>query len=165
MFRELRRKRQALPQEACEQILKAGKTGVLALQGDDDYPYAVPLNYCYEGGKLYFHCAKSGHKIDAVKRCSKASFCVVAQDDIVSQEFTTYFRSVIAFGKVRILADEGEKLEAINTLAIKYCPGESAEARRKEIERGCSALCILEFTIEHLSGKQAIELCQGTPAH
>ena len=142
MFREMRRKRQALSKEACEQILKDGKTGVLALLGDDDYPYTVPLNYCYENGKLYFHCAKSGHKIDAVKRCGKASFCV------------------IAFGQVRIVSDEKEKLEAINKLAIKYCPDESAEARRREIEREYPALCILEFTIEHLSGKQAIALCK-----
>ena len=78
MFREMRRKRQALSKEACEQILKDGKTGVLALLGDDDYPYTVPLNYCYENGKLYFHCAKSGHKIDAVKKCAQASFCVIA---------------------------------------------------------------------------------------
>lgn len=91
MFREMRRKKQALSKEACERILKDGKTGVLALLGDDDYPYAVPLNYCYENGKLYFHCVKSGHKIDAVKKCSKASFCVIAQDDIVPQEFTPIF--------------------------------------------------------------------------
>lgn len=118
MFREMRRKKQALSKEVCERILKDGKTGVLVLLGDDDYPYAVPLNYSYESGKLYFHCAKSGHKIDAVKKCSKASFCVIAQDDIVPQEFTTYFRSVIVFGKVRIVSDEKEKLETINKLAF-----------------------------------------------
>ena len=160
MFREMRRKRQILSKELCEAILKNGKTGVLALLGDHDYPYAVPLNYCYKNGKIYFHCAKSGHKIDAIKKCEKASFCVIAQDDIVPEKFTTYFRSVIAFGKVRIISDESEKLDAINSLTIKYCPDENAEARLKEIEYEYPALCMLEFTIEHLSGKQAIELCK-----
>ena len=74
----------------------------------------------------------------------------------------TYFRSVIVFGKIRIISDESEKLDAINKLAIKYYPDESAEARRREIEREFPDLCILEFTIEHLSGKQAIELCGKT---
>ena len=77
-------------------------------------------------------------------------------------EFSTYFCSVIAFGQVRIVSDEKEKLETINKLAIKYCPDESAEAMRREIEREFPALCVLEFTIEHLSGKQAIELCGKT---
>ena len=103
MFREMRRKRQALSKEACEQILKDGKTGVLALLGDDDYPYTVPLNYCYENGKLYFHCAKSGHKIHPVKKCAQASFCVIAQDEIVPQKSTTHFRSVLPCGQVSIV--------------------------------------------------------------
>ena len=83
MFRELRRKKQALPREICERILKDGKTGVLALAGDGGYPYAVPLNYCYENGKISFHCAKSGHKLDAINRCGKASFCVVAELSLI----------------------------------------------------------------------------------
>ena len=134
--------------------------------GGESAPYLVPLDFGAEEreGKLilYFHCAKSGHKIDAVKKCAQASFCVIAQDDIVPQKFTTYFCSVIAFGQVRIVSDEKEKLETINKLAIKYCPDESAEAMRREIEREFPALCVLEFTIEHLSGKQAIELCGKT---
>ena len=85
----------------CEAVLSRGSHGVLALAGDEGYPYAVPISYVYEGGKLYFHCAKSGHKLDAIARCPKASFCVVDQDQVVPQEYTTYFRSVIAFGTIR----------------------------------------------------------------
>ena len=89
MFREMRRGRQALPKEMCEAVLSRGSHGVLALAGDEGYPYAVPISYVYEGGKLYFHCARSGHKLDAIARCPKASFCVVDQDQVVPQEYTT----------------------------------------------------------------------------
>ena len=87
MFREMRRKKQALPKEDCAAILNRGTSGVLALAGDNDYPYAVPISYVYDGEKLYFHCAKSGHKLDAICRNPKASFCVIDQDQIVSEEY------------------------------------------------------------------------------
>ena len=109
MFRELRRKRQALSNEACSEILHRGTSGVLALAGGEGYPYAVPISYVYDGEKLYFHSAKAGHKLDAILREPKASFCVIDQDQIVPEEYTTYFRSVIAFGRIRILEDEEEK--------------------------------------------------------
>ena len=157
MFREMRRKKQLLPEEEAIAILKEGTFGVLALSGDDGYPYAVPISYVYEGVKLWFHCAKSGHKLDAIRREPKASFCVTAQDKVVPEEYTTYFRSVIAFGTIRVL--EGEEMRpAIERLALKYSPLESEESRREEIEKTWKALCILELEVEHLTGKEAIEL-------
>lgn len=158
MFREMRRKRQILSQEDCAEILTQGTSGVLALLGDGGYPYAVPLSYVYHNEKLYFHCAQSGHKIDAIRATPKASFCVIGKDHIVPQEYTTYFRSVIAFGTIRILEDEAEKREAVRALAIRYAPEDSAEHRDAEIEREWKQLCLLEFSIDHLSGKEAIEL-------
>ena len=85
MFRELRRKKQALSQEECTAVLNCVTSGVLALAGDNDYPYAVPISYVYDGEKLYFHCAKSGHKLDAICRNPKASFCVIDKDEIVPE--------------------------------------------------------------------------------
>lgn len=158
MFREMRRKRQALSKEECDAILQQGTSGVLALSGDDGYPYAVPISYVYEDDKLYFHSARAGHKLDAVKRNAKASFCVIDQDQIVPEEYTSYFRSVIAFGKIRILEDDQEKWSAIEKLAVKYAPGESRENRKKAIEREWNPLCVLEMSIEHMTGKEAIEL-------
>ena len=131
MFREMRRKKQALSREDCADILKRGTSGVLALAGDQDYPYAVPISYVYDGEKLYFHCAKSGHKLDAINRNAKASFCVIDQDEIVPEEYTSYFRSVIVFGTMRILTDEDEKRDAIDKLALKYAPNDTAENRIK----------------------------------
>lgn len=159
MFREMRRKKQLLPEDACLAILQKGTSGVLAVLGDDAYPYAVPLSYVYHAGKLYFHCAKAGHKLDAIQNNPKASFCVIAQDEIVPEKFTTYFQSVIAFGKVRILENGEEKREAISLLAEKYAPG--GAGKQAEIEKGWNALCMLEMQIEHLTGKQAIELAKS----
>lgn len=158
MFREMRRKKQMLSHEECIEILKNAASGVLALSGDEGYPYAVPISYVYDGERIIFHSAKSGHKLDAILRNPKASFCVIAKDDIVPEEYTTYFRSVIVFGTIRILEDEQEKLDGIEKLALKYAPEDTAENRRKAVEREWAPLCMLEMTPEHISGKQAIEL-------
>ena len=158
MFREMRRKKQQLTQEETMVILREGTSGVLSLTGDEGYPYGVPLSYVYDGDKLYFHCAKEGHKIDAIRKNPKASFCVIAQDEIVPEKYTACYRSVIAFGSVRILENEGEKRRAIEELALKYAPEDSEENRQNYIEKDWEPLCMLEMTVEHLSGKEAIEL-------
>lgn len=158
MFREMRRHRQQLPADVCAAVLARGTSGVLAVAGDDGYPYAVPLSYVYDGGRLYFHCARSGHKLDALRRCPRASFCVVDQDRVMPAEYTTYFRSVIAFGTVRILEDDGEKRAAIELLARRYAPDDTEENRSAFIAREWAPLCMLEMTVEHMTGKEAIEL-------
>lgn len=158
MFREIRRKKQQLTMEESIDILKKGTSGVLALCGDEDYPYAVPISYVYEDSKLYFHGAKSGHKIDAIQRQEKASFCVIAQDEVVPEKYTTLFRSVIAFGRIRILEEEAEIRKAIQTLAVKYYPDDTEAGRQNEIERAWKNLCMMELSVEHITGKACIEL-------
>ena len=158
MFSEMRRKRQALSGEECAAVLDRGTSGVLALYGEEGYPYAVPLSYAWDGEKLYFHCAKSGHKMDAVRRNSRASFCVIDQDQVVPEEYTSYFRSVIVFGTMRILEDDEEKRAAVEKIALKYAPDDSVENRESVIEREWKALGMLELTVDHMTGKEAIEL-------
>lgn len=158
MFREMRRKKQILSMEDAEDILYRGTSGVLAVSGDDDYPYAVPLSYVYDGEKIYFHSAGSGHKLDAISRNARVSFCVIDQDLIIPEEYTTYFRSVIVFGTIHIMEDEAEKRKAIEKLALKYAPDDTAENREKTINREWKPLCMLELIPEHISGKEAIEL-------
>lgn len=159
MFREMRRKKQALGHEDCEAILKRGTAGVLAVHGDGGYPYAVPLSYVYRDGKLFFHCAPAGHKLDALARDNKVSFCVTDKDDVKPGEYTTYFASVIVFGRARILADETEKRAAIEELAARYSP-DHEEGRLREIEKTFDRLCLVEISIDHMTGKQAIELAR-----
>lgn len=157
MFREMRRKNQALGREEIDAILSRGTSGVLALSGDDGYPYALPISYAYDGDRLIFHCAKAGHKLDAIAREPKASFCVIDQDRVVSAEYTTYYRSVIAFGRMRLLDGE-EKHSAAMFLAERYAPGETVQRHAEVIDESWDRLCMLEMHIEHLTGKVAKEL-------
>lgn len=164
MFRDMRRKDQVLSREECLAVLDRGTSGVLAVHGDDGYPYAVPLSYAYEDGKLWFHCARTGHKLDAILRDPKVTFCVVDRDQVVPLEYTTYFRSVILFGKARVLEDPAEIRTALEKLALRYAPEDSEAHREAILEKELPALVAIEVTMEHLSGKEAIELVRSRHA-
>ena len=161
MFREMRRKRQQLTEAECVEILNRNTSGVLAVSGDSGYPYAVPLSYIYDGNALYFHCAKNGHKLDAIKNCDKVSFCVIDQDKVVPQEYTTYFRSVVIFGRASIVNSEDEIRTAIEKLAIKYNPADDKEHRDAVIDKEYAAMLIVKIDIDHMTGKEAIELAKN----
>lgn len=156
MFPEMRRSKQALSPQETSEILQNASSGVLALDGD--YPYAVPISYVYDGERLYFHCAKTGHKLDAIRRNSKACFCVIARDEVIPEKYTTRYQSAIVFGRIRVIEDEQAAREAIDKLIQKYAPNEPACARQQEVDQYRSALCMLEMTIEHMSGKEGLEL-------
>lgn len=159
-MRAMRRIKQQLPEEECLAILRNASAGVLAVTGDEGYPYAVPLSFVYDEGRLFFHSALTGHKVDAIRRDGRASFCIIDQDQVVPAKYTTYFRSVIAFGQARILTDDAEKRSALEKLAAKYSPAQ-AEGRMAEIERSFDRLCIIELAITHFTGKEAIELTRA----
>ena len=154
MFRNMRRFKQQLTDAECEEILRHEPRGVLAVLGDDGYPYAVPLDFVYEDGKIYFHCAGEGHKIDAIKRCDKASFCVTDAGERPEGQWWRIFRSVIAFGRVRILEDREEVLSRVRSLGLKFAGPEYVE---KELQRDGKRVQCLEFTIEHMTGKRVNE--------
>ena len=158
MFQTMRRKRQELSREDTAAILERRTSGVLALAEEGGFPYAVPLSYVYTGDKLYFHCAKSGHKLDAIQQNEKVSFCVIDQDKIVPDEYTSYFRSIIAFGRIEVIKDEKEKRTAIEKLASKYAPEDTSIGRKNAIDREWTPLCMLKMRIDHITGKEAIEL-------
>ncbi len=155
MFREMRRGKQLLSKEDTAAVMDRGTNGILACLGDEDYPYAVPLSYVYHNDNIYFHSAKAGHKIDAIAKNPKVSFTVVDEDTIVSEEYTTYFRSVIAFGKARITEGD-EHLEAFRALVEKYSGSQPEEAKHKEVT-GCANAYIIAIDVEHITGKEAIE--------
>lgn len=155
MFHSMRRTKQELPREECIAALEQAKTGVLAVAGDDGYPYAVPLNFVYLDGKLYFHCARDGHKMDAIRRCDKVSFCVVTQDNIVESIYSTDYRSAVVFGRARELQDPAERAKALRGLIEKYCSGNSEES--KQAEMMCERACVVEIAIERMTAKQSSE--------
>ena len=159
MFREMRRIKQRLSQEECNKILREQPDGVLAVLGDEGYPYAVPVNYVYQKNRIIFHSAVSGHKVEAMKNCDKVSFCVVAKRAVVGAELTTYFQSVIAFGKVRRLTEADEIRDAATALGLKFLPDREKVAA--EIEGAMSRLACYAIEIEHCTGKEAIELVRA----
>lgn len=154
MFREMRRKRQELSREDCISILTQCQTGILAVSGEDGYPYAVPLNYVFLNSRIYFHCASSGHKLDAIRKNNKVSFCVIGQDQVVPEKFSTHYESVIAFGNAVILEGEARRpiLEALNQ---KYSPDYPMEGR-EAIEKYWDQVCIVEIQIVHMTGKASL---------
>lgn len=158
MARTMRRFKQQLPSEEVERILRNGRYCIMAVSGDDDYPYAVPLNYVYDGTSIYIHSAAQGHKIDALKRNPKCSLCIVDKDDVIPEEFTSYFRSVIGFGTAHFVESTDEKIAALRLLGDKYSPGIDSEA---EIARFIRSVCIVRIDIDSVTGKEAIELTKA----
>lgn len=157
-FRQMRRNKQQLSKSECIEILERNTSGTLAVAGDGGYPYAVPLSYVYYDNALYFHCAKSGHKLDAITNNNKVSFCVIDQDEVAPKKYTTYFRSVIIFGRASIMDNNDEILDALKRLALKYAPNNSAEELNAEIEKGGPAMYMVKIEAEHMTGKECIEL-------
>lgn len=126
----------------------------MAVSGDDGYPYAIPVNYVYDGTAIFIHSAARGHKIDALRRNPKCTLCIVDKDDVIPEEFTSYFRSVIVFGMAQFVESTDEKIAALRLLGDKYSPGIDPEA---EIARFIKTVCIVRMDIDTITGKEAIE--------
>lgn len=155
MFREMRRSRQQLPPEECEQILRDMPRGTLSVAGDGGYPYGVPMSHLYRDGKLFFHCALQGHKLDAVRACDKACYTVLDQGVRREGEWWYSFRSVVCFGRVRVVEDEDEKREALLAFGAKFMP--TQEEIDEEMSVFAQRAAVLEFRIEHMTGKAVTE--------
>ena len=151
MFRKMRRAKQELSKEECIDILTNEPRGVLALLGDYDYPYALPMSHAYVDGKIYFHGAKTGHKNDAVKNHEKGSYCVMDEGVLNDDGWSYTFRSVIVFGKITTLADKDEKIDRLTYLGDKFFP--THEETVKEINRLIDKTEVFEISIDYMSGK------------
>ncbi|MBO4916020.1 MAG: pyridoxamine 5'-phosphate oxidase family protein [Oscillospiraceae bacterium] len=153
MFREMLRKKQQLSEEECIEILKAEKRGVLSVLGDDGYPYGMPINhfYCEEDGKLYFHGVKKGHKIDAMRRCDKASFCVYDSGFQREGEWALNIKSVIVFGRIEFVEDREKTLELTRRLSLKFTQDEAYIEH--EITNSGPGTLMFALTPEHMTGK------------
>ncbi len=151
MFRKMRRSKQELSRQECIEILTNEPRGVLALLGDYDYPYALPMSHAYIDGKIYFHGAMKGHKHDAVEKHDKVSYCVMDKGVKNDDGWSYTFKSVIVFGKIRILDDETEKIDRLTHLGDKFFP--THEQTVDEISRLLHVTEVFEITIEHMSGK------------
>lgn len=155
MFRPMRRSERQISEAETISILQKCSSGVLAVNGENDYPYAVPLSYAYEEGKIYFHSALEGHKIDAIRKDSRVSFCVIAADNVIPGSFSTNYSSAVLFGRARILEDPVEKQHVLELLLAKYSP-EFVEDGKAYIARAWDQVCTVEIMIEHMTGKARV---------
>ncbi len=153
MFREVARKKQSLSREECIRLLKEQLRGVLSVQGDDGYPYGLPMNHWYneEDGQLYFHSGPAGHKVDALRRCDKASFCIYDQGFRREGEWSLNIQSVIVFGRIRILENNDHTMEMIRRLSYKYTD-DTAYIEEEIRKDGPHTLCFV-LEPEHITGK------------
>ncbi|MBQ2070425.1 MAG: pyridoxamine 5'-phosphate oxidase family protein [Bacilli bacterium] len=153
MFRELRRFKQRLEKEECIALLKQEKRGVLSLMGEDGYPYGIPMNhwYCQEDGKIYFHGAKDGHKIDALRKCDKVCYTVFEKGYAKEGEWALNVRSVVVFGRIGFVEDQDKARRICTELCRKFTDDEAYLER--ELQSASKRVLCLELTIDHISGK------------
>lgn len=153
MFRKMRRFRQQIPEEECIDILKNEKRGVLSILGDDGYPYGIPIDHYYdpETGKIYFHGAKEGKKIDSIRKCDKVSYCVWDEGYRKPGEWALNIRSVIVFGKIHIVEDHEWALEMCTHLVRKFTDDQAY--LEHELENAGPRVEVLELIPEHMTGK------------
>ena len=153
MFRKMRRFNQQISDSECIEILKNTKRGVLSLIGDDGYPYGLPIDhwYCEDDGKIYFHGAKEGHKIDSIKACGKASYCVYDEGFRKEGDWALNIKSVITFGRISLVEDEEKAREICTALVRKFTDDE--EYLEKELKNALPRVQCLEFAPEHMTGK------------
>jgi len=157
MFRELQRKNKQISMEECIELLKKETRGVLSVLGDDDYPYGMPMNHWYneEDGKIYFHCGKSGHRLDALRKCNKVSFCTYDSGYREEGDWALHVKSVIVFGTMEIIDDMDTIADIARKLSYKFTQDE--EYIRTEIEKYAKATLLLQLTPEHICGKLVTE--------
>ncbi|MGN1098890.1 MAG: pyridoxamine 5'-phosphate oxidase family protein [Christensenellales bacterium] len=153
----MRRINQELSVEECVNVLRGGKRGVLSVIGDDGYPYGIPINYFYDEttGELFFHSAKEGHKIDAIKNCDKVSFSVWNQTRKSDDGWSWYYHSVVAMGRAEFVSDFDKTVEIARKIGLKYFP--SPTDVEHTINKSASKVLIIAVKVEHLSGKSVHE--------
>lgn len=151
MFRNMRRFKQQLSTQECIDVLTHAPRGVLAVHGENGYPYAFPMNFIYLNGKIYFHCARAGHKLDALAADDKVSFCVMDEGFRKSEDWAFNIKSIVIFGCVKKIDEAQEAVEIVRQIGLKYYP--TAEGVEEEIRKAGAHVQILELSIDHITGK------------
>ena len=153
----MRRAKRTISDEDARSLLAKGRRATLAVNGDDGYPFAFPIDYRFDAdaNKIYFHGAKAGQKVDALRRSDKVCLTVMGNERLEDGEWAPYVQSVVVFGRCRLVDDAAKTEAEVRRLALKYYP--SAEEVERELEKHLSAVQLYEIEIEHLTGKQVQE--------
>lgn len=157
MFREMRRKKNEISIDMAKQLLASSRRGVLAMNGDDGYPYAISVNYLYDdkAQRIYFHGAKTGHKVDALRACDKVCFTVYGNETVRTESWAPFMQSVVVFGRCHLMDAGSETTRHLKQFAMKYYPSE--QLVDEEIAHAGKAVQVFEIEIEHMSGKEIQE--------
>ncbi len=157
MFRAIRKKKNEIDVQAAKALLQSCRRGVLAVNGDNGYPYAIPVNYFYDADaqKIYFHGARAGHKVDALRACDKVCFTVYGNETIKEEDWAPFMQSAVVFGRCHLVENVQEGTEHLKKIAMKYYPNE--QLVDEEIARAGKAAQLFKIEIEHLSGKEVQE--------
>lgn len=157
MFRPIRRKKKEISMDETRKILREARRGILAVNGDEGYPYAIPINYYYdeEEQKIFFHGSRVGHKIDALKKCDKVCFTVLGQAEVRDEQWAPYVKSAVVFGRCHLMEDSTVAEDRLRQFAMKYYPSEGLVS--EEITSSGKAVQMYEIDIEHMSGKEVQE--------
>lgn len=158
MFRKIRKKKNEIGMYQIKELLSGSRRGVLAVNGDDGYPYAVPINFFYDDNenKIIFHGAKAGHKIDSLKACDKVCFTVFGNETIRGEKWAPYMQSVVIFGRCQLIEDKAIAMKLLKEFAMKYYPSE--DMVDAEISSDGAATQMFKIDIEHISGKEVQEI-------
>ena len=163
-MREMRRKKQQLTDEQAEKVILRNTYGVLSLSDAEGQPYGVPLNYVYNDGCFYFHCALDGHKMDVIKANGKASLCIVDRGTVIPETFSTDYISVIAFGSVEMIVEEEEKMRTLRLLTEALGDPDHAKQER-EIASAFSRVAMIRFKADRITGKAALAMIKELDAY
>ncbi len=157
MFRKIRKIKNEINQEDVKELLKTSRRGILAMNGDDGYPYAIPVNYFYDEteGKIFFHGAKAGYKVDCLKSSDKVCFTVIGSEMIRAEEWAPYMQSVVIFGRCQLIDDKQNAMKRLKDFAMKYYPSENMVL--DEIKEDGKATQMFEIDIEYMTGKEVQE--------
>ena len=157
MFRPIRKKKIEISTDEALALLQDSRRGVVAVNGDDVYPYAIPVNYYFdkENRKIYFHGARVGHKVDALRACDKVCFTVYGNETIKEEDWVPFVQSVVVFGRCYLVESGARATTLLKRFAMKYYPSE--QLVDEEIAHAGKAVQIFEIKVEHLSGKEIQE--------
>ncbi|NLZ19423.1 MAG: pyridoxamine 5'-phosphate oxidase family protein [Bacteroidales bacterium] len=154
-FRPLRRIKQAATEAECLAVLQSAPRGILSVHGENGYPYGIPMNFIFTDGKICFHCAREGHKLDAVRADGKVCFTILSEPVKNEGEWWNCFTSVIIFGRIREVSDPARADGLLRALGAKYFP--EAYDIESDIQRNGPRALLLEITIDHMTGKHVRE--------
>lgn len=157
MFRKIRKKKNELSEDLAKELLKCARRGVLAVCGDNGYPYAIPMNYLYDEQEntIIFHGAKAGHKADSIKNSDKVCFTVYGNECVKDEVWAPYVQSVVVFGRCRLIKELDENIRLVRKFASKYYPEQGL--LEEEVSLSGKAVQMFVIDIEHLSGKEIQE--------